>query len=72
MNEIISVNAVNKLNLLTNDKLINERKKLRTELKVQLLVKTNGYVMSLSITLIQLTVNEPLAIKMLQIYCEEL
>ena len=39
MNKIISVNAVNKFNLLTNDKLINERKKLRTELKVQLLVK---------------------------------
>ena len=39
MNKFISVNAVNKLNFLTNDKLINERKKLRTELKVQLLVK---------------------------------
>ena len=39
LNEIISVNAVNKFKLLTKDKLINERKKLRTELKVQLLVK---------------------------------
>ena len=39
MNEIISVNAVNKFYLLTNDKLIIERKKLRAELKVQLLVK---------------------------------
>ena len=39
MNKIITVNAVNKFNLLTNDKLINKRKKLRPELKVQLLVK---------------------------------
>ena len=39
VNEIIFVNIVNKLNFLTNEKLINERKKLRIELKVQLLVK---------------------------------
>ena len=37
--EIISVNPVSKFNLLANNKLINEQKKLRTELKVQLLVK---------------------------------
>ena len=38
-NKIISVKVVNKFHLLTNDKLISEWKKLRTELKVQLLVK---------------------------------
>ena len=37
--EIISVNPVSKFNLLANNKLINEQKKLRTELKVQILVK---------------------------------
>ena len=47
MNEIIYVNAVNKFNLLANDRLINERKILRTGLEVQLLVKNNGYLMSL-------------------------
>ena len=52
MNEIISVHAPNKFNLLTNDKLINERIKLRTELKVQLLVKKEPSLMSLSDTLI--------------------
>ena len=39
MNEIITVKAVYHVNCLTNDKLINERKKIRTELNVQLLVK---------------------------------
>ena len=39
MKKIISVNAVNKFNMSTNKKLIYERKKLRTELKVHLLVK---------------------------------
>ena len=40
-----------------NNNLINKLKKLSTELKVQLLVKTNGYLMSHSILLI----NRPLA-----------
>ena len=39
MNEISSVDAINKFSLLTNDKLIKEQKKIKTELKVQLLVK---------------------------------
>ena len=39
VNEIISINTVTKFNLLTNSNLINKWKKLRTERKVQLLVK---------------------------------
>ena len=52
MNLIISVNAANLWNLLTNEKLINEQEKLISEPKVQLLVKKKGYLMSLSYTLI--------------------
>ena len=44
LNEIISVNAISKFNLFTNDKLIDEQKKLRTELKVKLLVKNEQYL----------------------------
>ena len=39
VNVFFAVNAVNKFNMLMNGNLINERKKPRTELKFQLLVK---------------------------------
>ena len=44
MNKSITVNAANKLNFLTNNNLMNEWKKLRTELKVQLLVKNERFL----------------------------
>ena len=37
-----AINTVNKSNTLTKGNLIKERKKPRTKLKVQLLVKLNG------------------------------
>ena len=52
INIFFAVDAVNKSNTLTKGTLINKQKKLRTELKVQILVKkTNGYLLGLPVLL---------------------